>query len=95
MPRTNNMSFAVFLFFKRIIIPKPELTSNPARSAPKERELDIYNSVIRMLLAQLGINPTMEENRGAKKRLFTRKAEKLSSPTAAMIKPNPTLIRNT
>ena len=52
--------------FKSTITPKPELTSRPANNAPKDNEPLTNNSVIKMLEAQLGINPTNEANNGAR-----------------------------
>ena len=55
-----------FLFLIKTIIPKPELTNKPAKSAPKEMEPVTYNSVINRLDAQLGIRPIMALNKGVK-----------------------------
>ena len=37
MPRIINVCFQLDLFFRRIIIPKPEFTNKPAKSAPKDK----------------------------------------------------------
>ena len=60
------MFFALLRFFKSIIIPKPELTSNPERSAPKESEPSTKSSVINKDEAQFGIKPMIEVNNGAR-----------------------------
>ena len=88
-------SLVVFLFFNKIIIPKPELTNKPASKEPNDIVLDIYNSVINILEAQLGIRPMTEEYNGVRYLLDNKKLVKLSSPIEAMINPNPTLIRRT
>ena len=88
-------SFTLCLFLSKIIIPKPELTNNPPSKAPNDNELDIYNSVIRMLEAQLGISPMIDENNGDKYLLVTKKLVKLSFPTASTMRPKPKLITKT
>ena len=64
--RIINISLMVFLFLSKIIIPRPEFTSKPANKAPNDKVLDIYNSVINILEAQLGISPMIEEYKGVK-----------------------------
>ena len=56
----------VFLSLNKTVIPKPELTNNPAKSAPNDKLPEINSSVIKILEAQFGIRPTIEENKGAK-----------------------------
>ena len=66
IPKITKTSFVVFLFLSKIIIPRPEFTSKPANKEPKDKVLDIYNSEIRMLEAQLGISPMIAEYKGVK-----------------------------
>ena len=87
--------FTVFLFLRRIMIPSPEFTNKPATSAPKDKLPPINNSLRKTLLAQFGIKPTMEPNKGDRYLFVTTKLEKLSSPTAATISPKETLITKT
>lgn len=54
------------MFFNKSIAPKPELTNRPAKSEPKEIEPPMNNSVIKILEAQLGINPIIEQYNGVK-----------------------------
>ena len=53
----RTMFFALFLFFKSIIIPRPELTNKPDKSAPKDKVSLTNNSVINNDDEQLGIKP--------------------------------------
>ena len=92
---TNKTSLTCFLLLSNIIIPSPEFTNKPDNKAPNDKEFDIYSSLIRILEAQLGISPINEEYKGARYLFDTKKLVKLSSPTAAIIRPNTTLIRNT
>ena len=89
------MFFAVFLFLKSINVPNPELTNNPESNAPKDKEPLINSSVINKLEAQLGINPIMAVNNGAKYRLVWMKLVKFSSPMKPIRKPNAKLIART
>ena len=95
IPNIMKTFFQVLLFLIKIIIPRPELTSSPASKAPNDKELFINNSVIKIEDAQLGINPMIEANKGAKYLLLIKKLEKFSFPTASIINPNPALIIKT
>ena len=77
------------------MMPRPELTNNPATSAPKERLPPINSSLRRTLLAQFGISPISEPNKGAKYLFEAIKLEKFSSPTEPIIKPKEMLIIKT
>lgn len=87
--------FNVCLCFNSITTPSPELTNNPATKAPKDKWWEINNSVIKTLLAQLGIKPTKEANTGEAYLLESMKFVKLASPTEAIINPKETLIIKT
>ena len=87
--------FATFLFFNRTIIPSPELTNNPAKSAPKERDPSAKSLVISKLLAQLGIRPMMEANNGVRYLLLFKNPTNLSSPMNPIINPITKLITST
>ena len=84
-----------FLFLSKTIIPRPELTNNPANKAPKERVPSANNLVIKRLDAQFGINPMIEANNGVRYLLEFKKETNLSSPTKPIIKPITKLITST
>ena len=86
---------ALFLFFKSSIIPRPELTSNPASKAPNEMSSSANNFVISRLEAQLGIKPIIEANNGVKYLLEVKKVAKVSHPMKPIINPRARLITNT
>ena len=60
----NKIFFTLFLFFSKSIIPKPELTNNPANNAPNGIASSRNSSVISKLDEQFGIKPTIEQYNG-------------------------------
>ena len=70
-----------FLFLSKTIIPRPELTNNPANKAPNERVPSANNLVIKRLDAQFGIKPTNAHTSGVKYVDCDKKLRMLSSPT--------------
>ena len=90
----NNTFFAVFVFLRSSIIPKPEFTNNPDSKAPNGIAPSINNSVINKLEAQFGIRPMIEQYNGERYLLDSKKFLKLSSPTKPMMNPIAKLITN-
>ena len=56
--------FAFFLLFKTIASPMPAFAQSPANILPKVIPPLIYNCVIKIDDAQLGISPTSEQTKG-------------------------------
>lgn len=75
-----NASLIIVTFLNKNIEPSPQLHINPARHAPNEIPLIIYNSVIIIEEAQFGINPTKLDNNGDKYLLACKKLIIFSSP---------------
>ena len=79
--RTIKKLFLRGLFvLKRTAKATPELASNPESIVPAEMMPLTYNSLIIMLDAQLGINPTKTENKLASVGFMDTKDAILSSP---------------
>ena len=89
------MFFKDRLFFINTSIPKPELTNKPPDNAPKDSELDKYNSVNKSEEAQFGIRPIIDANNGAKYLLIETKLENFSSPIKPIKQPKTKLITKT
>ena len=69
------------MLFKIYKIPKPALTINPPNKAPKPKPSSRYNLVKTTDEAQLGINPTIIDNKGAKYFADDKNDNNLSSVT--------------
>ena len=66
MPKIKKAFLIDSFLVNIIIIPSPELTNKPPNNAPKERFPSINNSDKSTLLAQLGIKPISDPNKGDK-----------------------------
>ena len=81
-----NMSKIIRLFFRGLFVLKstakatPEFASNPQSIAPAEMIFPIYNSLMITLEAQLGIIPTITENKLASAGFVDIRDAILSSP---------------
>lgn len=68
----NKVSF-LLLLFNNTTIPNPAFINSPDTNAPKDKLFKTNNSTIITEEAQLGINPIIVANRGAKYLLEIKK----------------------
>ena len=95
MSNIQRIFFALFLFLKSIIIPKPAFTNKPESNAPNDKLPSMNNSLSNNEDAQLGIKPIIEANNGDKYLFICMKFAKFSSPTKPMRNPKARLIAKT